>query len=76
MNVRPLAFQCYLHNLKPYEEKTEHIDLKASDELNYETISSEELKLKKLNYQWPDSSTTMLCHWVQHEKNVIMNVST
>ena len=68
--MRPLAYQCYMHNLKPYEHKNE---VDTSPNLN--ELSLEELKDVKSKYEWSPSSRNLMFSWTQHD-DICMKVIT
>ena len=54
--MRPLAYQCFMHDLKPFgNEASESADLK-------DTI---------LSYKWSERAVNILMSWSQHTTNTI-----
>ena len=68
--MRPLAYQCYMHNLKPYDHKSE-----VNESLNLKELSLEELKNLKSKYEWSPSSRNLMFSWTQHD-DICMKVIT
>lgn len=59
--TRPLSFKCYMHNLKPYSNDD------TNDEIDYESLTNEQLKAKKETYSWSVRDRSFLFKWCLDE---------